>query len=423
MKSAPRLRVAINAQLLPDGMYGGVEQAVLGLVHALGRLEDPETEYLIITDPRAPDWLSRYLGPNQRVLVPPPTFRRRLGSLIQRAKRATRPLRPALLPAWRRIRSRFPPQPATSDGFLESLEVHVAHFPFQAMVLSSVPTIFNPWDLQHLHHPDFFPETVVAWREALYPAWCRHATAIATASRWTKNDLVKHFGIGPEKIHVIPLASATELYGPISPESLPRIQRIHGLPETFAFYPAQTWAHKNHLRLLEALALLRDRHGLRVHLVCTGMLNDFWPTVSRRIAELGLAGQVRFLGFVPATDLKALYRLAQFVVIPSLFEGWGFPLIEAFHEGAPVTSAATTSLLEYAADAALLFDATSVESIAAAVGRMATDPGFREELRRRGQDRKGAFSWGRTATAFRALYRKVAGLPLAEQEEALLALA
>jgi glycosyltransferase involved in cell wall biosynthesis len=421
-----QLGVAINAQIIPGGGSGGVEQAVLGLIHALGRLRDGKEEYVVIVHPRAPDWLTLHLGPNQRVVVHPYQFRDRIRSGAQRLGSILPPVRPVLQAARRLARPLFrraldeTPGPIASDGFIESLGVDVAHFPYQSMVLSSVPSIFNPWDLQHLHYPEFFSPQDLARREATYPAYCRHATAIAVASQWTKNDVIRQYDIDPEKVYVIPFAASTDIYEPISTENLRRVQDAHRLPQAFAFYPAQTWAHKNHIRLLEALALLRDRHRLRVHLVCTGALNDFWPTISQRIGELGLADQVRFLGFVPQADLHALYRLAQFVVVPSLFEGWGFPLIEAFREGAPVASSAATSLAEYAGDAALLFDPTSVERIAEALRRVATDSGLCNTLRQRGRERVEMFSWERTAKAYRALYRKVAGRRLSEEDEWLL---
>ncbi len=420
------LKVAINAQIIPGGSFGGIEQAVLGLIHALGQLEDSDVEYVLIAHPRAPDWLTPYLGPNQRLVVPPYTSRNRAKCLVERVKDILWPIRPVLLPLRRVMRSllrrafNIAPGPMASDGFIESLGVDVAHFPYQSMVLSSVRSIFNPWDLQHLHYPEFFSPQDVAWREATYPVYCRHATAIAVASQWTKNDVIKQYDIDSEKVYVIPFSASTDIYDPISTEGLRRVQDAHRLPQEFAFYPAQTWAHKNHIRLLEALALLRDRHVLRIHLVCTGALNDFWPAIARRIDELGIGDQVRFLGFVSQADLRAIYHLAQFVVIPSLFEGGGFPLMEAFREAVPLASSTATSLAEYAGDAALLFDPTSVESIAEALRRMATDAELRRALRQQGRQRSGQFSWERTAKAFRALYRKVAGRSLTGEEEWLL---
>lgn len=422
--SKARLKVAINAQVSPGGASGGIEQAVLGLIWALGRAEDDGTEYIIVTRPEAPDWVQAFLGQGQRVVVRSYPAESRAEAVTGLVKRALRPARPVLRPIWRSLRDGYRRALGNTsvpvDDFFESLGVDVVHFPYQSMVLSSLPSIFSPWDLQHLHYPEFFSPSDLAKREMMYPAWCRNASAIVTASQFTKRDIVRHYDIAPEKIHVIPFAASTAVSDPVSPQDLASARQTYRLPATFAFYPAQTWPHKNHIRLIEALALLRDRHGLRVQLVCSGVLNKFWPIIARRIDELEISDQMCFLGFVPTRDLRALYRLAQFVVIPSLFEGWGFPLVEAFCEGTPVASSNSTSLVEYAGDAALLFDGASVESIGDAVRRMATDAELRNMLRKRGCEQARLFSWDRTARAHRALYRKVGGRTLSEQERRLL---
>lgn len=416
------LRVGINAQLFIGGRAGGVEQATVGLIGALGRLAGDDIEYTIVTRPELLESLVPYLGRNQRVVAYQiPGARPRAVKIHSRLPRL---VRSGLSRTWRltqRFLSTVPrgtPAAAVSDGFFESLGVDVIHFPYQSMVITGVPSIYNPWDLQHLHYPEFFSATMFAKREAKYPLYCHHAKAVVVASEWTRKDIVERYRLDPAKVYVIPLAASTQLGR--TTEDLALVRRRYCLPERFAFYPAQTWPHKNHIRLLEAIASLRDREGLRVELVCTGLLNDFWPKISARIAELGLSDQVKFLGFVPQSDLGALYRLAEFVVIPSLFEGWGFPLIEAFQEEVPVGSSSTTSLGEYAGDAALLFDPTSVESIASAIRRMATEPSLREALVRRGRERARMFSWERTARAYRALYRKIEGEALSEDDERLL---
>jgi glycosyltransferase involved in cell wall biosynthesis len=174
------------------------------------------------------------------------------------------------------------------------------------------------------------------------------------------------------------------------------------------------------LQLLEALALLRARDNLIVNLICTGAQNEFYRVVAQRVRALQLETQVRFLGFVEPAELRTLYHLAQFVIHPSLFEGGGLPILEAFNEGAPVACANTTSLPEYAGDAALYFDSTSVENIADAAKQMITDAALRASLRERGHARVQSFTWERTARMYRALYRKIAGQELSADDHALL---
>ena len=418
--TTPPLRIAINARLHGDGRAGGVEPAVRGLVNALGKLDDPDAEYIVVTDPSAPAWLDGELAPNQRVVVAQPRLH------LAAMRRALRPAR-AMVRRVRRVAksvvgplSSGPVGPTASDGFLESLGADVVHFPYQSMVLTAGPTVYQPWDLQHLHYPQFFSREALAHRHEMYAAYCHHATAVVTASRFTRHDVIDRYGVDPEKIYTIPLSGATAIGDRPGADAIVEVRERYRVPEEFAYYPAQTWQHKNHIRLLEALAMLRDRHGIVVPLVCTGALNEFWPTIARRRDELRLQDQVTFLGFVPTHDVRALYRLASFVVIPSLFEGWGFPLVEAFQEGVAVASSSAAALGEYGGDAALLFDPTSTEAMADALGRIASDPSLRTTLVQRGQKRAAAFSWDRAARSYRALYRRLAGRGLSPEDERLL---
>jgi glycosyltransferase involved in cell wall biosynthesis len=419
------LRVLLNADLPPGGHYGGVEQFVAGLVYGLGRLTAGPERYVVVVPAEAPDWLAPYLGPNQRLAV---RRRERRGSLG-----SVRALLDALGPAGATLRSvvregrrralRRPAGPAVpeSGGFYESFGADVVHFPFQHFVRCAVPTVYNPHDLQHRHLPDFFTAADFAARETTYQAGCRESAAVAVEARCVRADLIRHYAIQPDKIQVIPMAAPSALDGQPTDADVDAVRQKYALPPDFMLFPAQTWPHKNHLRLLQALRLVRDQHQLSLRLVCTGRRNDFWPEVQRVIHELDLTEQVQFLDFVSRLDLRALYRLAQFLVFPSLFEGGAFPLLEAFWEGTPAACSAVTSLPEYAGDAALLFDPTSPQRIADALVRMSTDPGLRADLRRRAGARSRRFDWERTATGYRALYRKVAGRPLSAEDRQVLA--
>jgi len=420
------LRVGIFAAVPESGRMGGTEQHVMGLVRALGRLPDGDEEYVILTDRSNPHWLDSYLGRNQIAKAFPitrvaPSLRRVLLSF------ARANLSAALKRRVRTLLNRGPAGifvhgPHDSDGSLESLALDVVHFPYQHFIRTSIPSIFNPHDLLHLHYPCFFPLEQVAAREAYYPIACRAASQVVVPSSWVARDVVEKYGLEPQRVQVIPHAPVTEAYVLVNQEQLDLVRRQWTLPRSFAFYPAQTWPHKNHLRLLRALAHLRDERALSVNLVCTGWQNEFWPKISQEIRRLGLERQVHFLGFVPPGTLRAIYRLASFVVLPTLFEGGCFPMLEAFREEVPVACAAATHLPEQAGDAALLFDPTSELSIAGAVERMALDQALRETLRQRGTQRVQLFTWDRVARTHRALYRRLSGRALTADEETLLRL-
>jgi glycosyltransferase involved in cell wall biosynthesis len=200
------------------------------------------------------------------------------------------------------------------------------------------------------------------------------------------------------------------------------VRERYGLPERFALYPNNTWPHKNHLRLLEALAWLRDRKGMLVPLICTGARHESsWPRLQARVQELGLTDRVRFLGFVSETDLRALYQMARCVVVASLFEANSLPIFEAWAEGTPVASSNVTALPEQVGDAGLLFDPNDPAAIGEAIGRIFGDDALCADLAAKGRRRLADFDWARTATGYRAVYRKVANRPLSDEDRAVLA--
>ena len=426
------LRVAINAQLKPDGGTGGTV-TVLRALAALARLEDGPEEYVFVGPHDSTEWLRSILPPRQTVVRGPAPaglspdrlepFKRALGPLRPAARGIRRLLNTTVQTAEEAAsglassKSFAPPRP---KNFYEGLGCDVIHFPFQSYEPCALPTVYNPHDLQHLHHPEFFTASEVARREALHPSACRAARTVAVASEFVKRDVVEYYHVAPEKVQVIPWAPPP-LPEASTAEDISTLWGKYGLIEgPFALYPAMTWEHKNHVRLLEALAVLRDRAGLVVRFVFTGHKTEFWPRVERRVDELKLGGQVNFPGLIPHGELSALYRAAQFVFVPTLFEAASAPLFEAWQHGAPVACSSVTSLPEQAAGAAMLFDPFDVEAIAGALARMATDGELREELRRRGASRLEDFSLERTAKAYRAVYRRAAGLMLGEEDRQLL---
>ena len=147
------------------------------------------------------------------------------------------------------------------------------------------------------------------------------APLIVVATQWVKDDVCARYGIAPKRVAVVNPPPVTVAYGPPEPNEESAIAARLGLPARYAFYPAQTWGHKNHERLFEALRQLRDR-GIEVPLVCSGHRNARHPEVMRSAAALHIAGQVTFLGFLSPTEIQVVYRRATMLVFPSLFEGW-----------------------------------------------------------------------------------------------------
>lgn len=419
------IRIAINAQLVPGRGVGGVGTVLTGLIAALGRLMDGQDEFIIISPWDEPDWPRPFMGPNQSIVLGPrlavekrklDSFKRILGPLRPWARKTRRRLFPgthAPAPSW--------PSLTLSDGFYESLGCDVVHFPWQHFVLCALPTIYNPHDLQHLHYPQFFTPNTIALRESQWPVACRLAHTVVVGSQWIKEDIVRQYHVHSTKLQVIPWAAPTQVYPEPTQDDLLAVRARYNLQRPFAYYPASTYHHKNHLRLLEAVALLRDKEQMIVNLVCTGIRDPgVWPAVEASLRRLQLEEQVHFLGVVPGPDLRAFYRLAQFVIFPTLFEGAGLPAFEALQEGTPLACSNVTSLPEEVGDAALLFDPMSVEAIAKVLQCLTLDEGLRSKLAQKGRQRRQIFNWELTARAYRAVYRKAGRVQLSEEDRWLL---
>jgi len=419
------LRIAIDAQNL-SSHSGGITSALLALIRGLTQLRDGNEKYrLVVASEEEATFWGPELGANQAVVVRADyngsLNRKRSRPLFGLAARAVAPAKPWIHRLMARMTPpRHWPEVPISDGFHESLGCDVLHLPTQRFTLCALPTIYNPHDLQHLHMPQFFRPGQLAWRETIYSTGCRFARTVVVGSNWAKEDVVRQYNLDPAKVQVIPEGPPHELSPPVDVQIVSEIRKRHDLADGFLLYPAMMWPHKNHPRLLEALALLRDERGLVVPLVCTGQRKQFWPHVEKRIQELGLQRQVRFLGFVPEVDLRVIQRSASGLVFPSLFEASSLPIYDAWLEGVPVACSRVTALPEQVGDAALLFNPLDSRDIADAITILMTKPEVRQDLRKRGFRRLKDFDWGRTARAYRAVYRRAAGVTLNEEDRWLL---
>lgn len=410
------MRICIDARLV-SGTTGGVEQVIIGLAGGFSSLDDGDEEYLFLVYEGADAWIKPYLRGSCQTLTagPPPN------SLRVRLMRRY----PLLRTLWHRVispmvgeRSVRIPQ---SDGIIEQAGVDLIHFTIQTAFLTKIPSIFTPHDLQHLHLPGLFTPRECLKREKLYRTFCAQAHMVVALTNWGKRDLITHYQLPAEKVAVVPWGSVLDAYPTPQESDLIAVQRKYSLPDRFLFYPAYPWPHKNHKGLLDALALLRDRNGLSVPVVFSGGGDAVFDALRRYARKHQLGNQVWFVGFVSPLELVSLYHLCSGLIFPSLFEGWGLPVLEAFASGVPVACSNVTSLPEVAGDAALMFDPRDVEQIAAAIAALWQDRELCSTLISRGAQRAQAFSWQKTARLFRAHYRRLLECPLTSGDMALLA--
>jgi glycosyltransferase involved in cell wall biosynthesis len=407
------LRVAIDARI-PAGQWGGIQQVVEGLARGLSAL-DGEDEFLFIGFDDAAAWLDPLLGGRCRRVAVARSYgqsrRRRLyDSVRSRAPAAGR----ALAAVGQRLGRLATPIPA-SDGLLESLSVDAVHFVTPQAYLTDVPSVYQVMDLLHEHLPEFFSPLHRRYRREAYRVFAEQAAIISTMADWTRSDIAASMQLPASKVAVVPLPPAVTpaTVWPVRPRDL------ENLEAPFVLYPAQTWPHKNHLLLVEAMAMLRDE-GSQAALVCTGRQTDHYATIRRRIEELRVADRVRFLGYVEQPELAWLYKEAAAMVFPSRFEGWGIPIVEAFAWDLPVACSSIPVLEEVARDAARRFDPDDPRGVADAI-RWALNAGEdRAALISAGRRRLDKLTWDRTARTFRALYHRVAGRQPTDEDRELL---
>jgi glycosyltransferase involved in cell wall biosynthesis len=232
----------------------------------------------------------------------------------------------------------------------------------------------------------------------------RHADALIAISEHTKQDLMRILGVPERRITVTHLAADGIYLGPVADEDVARFKADHGLSRPFFLYTGNISPRKNLCVLLEAFARVKDR--VDADLVVTGGLSwsDSW---NGWVASLGLADRVHKLGFVERGDMPALYASAMAYVFPSLFEGFGLPVLEAQAVGTPVICSNATSLPEVAGDSALMVDPRDVDGLARALETTANDPDLRARLAAKGRENVNRFSWRETAQKTLEVFERV----------------
>jgi len=271
--------------------------------------------------------------------------------------------------------------------------------------LRSTPTVLTVHDLIFRHLPGHHRPLNRWYLNLTLPLYCRRATRIIAVSECTRKDLLAAYGVPARKVTVVHEAAAPH-FRPQLPERVADVRARYRLPERYLLFVSTIEPRKNLVRLLQAFETVHAER-LTDGLVIVGrrgwLTDDFFAALERSPVR----SHVLLPGYVPDEDLPAIYAAAQCLVLPSLYEGFGLPVLEAMACETPVACSETSSLPEVAGDAALLFDPEEVESIVSAVRRLLTDTGLGAALRQRGREQAARFSWQRVAGETAAVYREV----------------
>jgi glycosyltransferase involved in cell wall biosynthesis len=238
------------------------------------------------------------------------------------------------------------------------------HVPVQYSPIykTKIPVIITMHDLQEYHYPEFFSFKEKLFRKINNKFSIQDSDRIIVSFNHVKNDILKHFKVREEKISVCPPPFADNWFADTKETDWITLSKKYNLNKNFILYPAATWKHKNHPRLLAAIKNIVEEKK-DIHLVCTGKKTDFYKTIQNKIREYNLSEIVHFFGIVPEEDLIGLYKNAGLVVIPTLYEAGSGPLYEAMRYGIPVICSNVTSLPETIGSSEFVFNPNDGEEM------------------------------------------------------------
>jgi len=373
------MRFAIDATSIPRQMAGaGVY--TYNLIRAVAAV-DHENEYTVFAKSDAFDDLNR----------DEPLFR---------TVRVSTRSRPARL-LWEQL---------ALPIHLRRQKIDVLHSPHHTapMVVAGCRRVITFHDLTFFLLADRYPRSRLMYFRAVSWATARVADALICPSQAVRDDIVRILHARPEKVHPIAEAAAPEFQPIKNRAALEKLRTRYALPERFILSVGSLEPGKNRAALLKAYAGLRKR-GLEQKLVVVGQRAWKYEDDLALAEELGIKGDVLFTGYVPPEEMPALYNAADLFVFPSLYEGFGLPVIEAMACGVPVVASNLSAIPEVAGEAALLVDPRDIDQLCDAMERVLRDKRLQAALRRRGLERAQGFSWERAARETIAVYQETAG--------------
>lgn len=366
------MKIGVNLLGLSQDRFGGVEQYLKNLIWFLANKDDLEL-FLFLTDPNSgmfPDQINQI----KKVILKKSDESSKIYEAIHRCQ----------LDLW----------------FCPLHRSYLSDIP--------IPTVVTIHDVLHAFYPEFVSGGL-EFNNQYYRTFAPSFDAVITVSEFSKKSIADRLHIPEEKIHAIYQDASNVFCNSPNRRLKTKIKAKYKLPDVYALYPASYNPHKNHHNLLTALIHLRDKHKKPIPLVLTGYTykeNMIYQSVVKFLRDHTLGKQVKILGYVPQQEMPYLYYNASFLVFPSLFEGFGIPLVEAMRTQTPIVCSNGGSIPEVAGDAALLFDPDSPEDIALKMLQV-LDPQTRTKLIEKGQTRVKAFSWEKSAQETLNVFRSV----------------
>jgi glycosyltransferase involved in cell wall biosynthesis len=381
-----------------NGENPGIQSFVEGFAIGLNELQLKKARIFWLTTSDN-GWLTKLIGLNQEVLIDEPQH------LYEMSVDAT-PLVGdsryehdySTLP----IDKRLPREPRV----LDQVKPDLVQFFSQDAFVTTYPTIYHPHDLQHVYLTDNFSVEEIGWRNLSWPKYAGLASKVVVGSQHVVNDIKKYWGIPIQNIEKIELCSTLDLVKTTS-EPFPDLVPINTFGRNYVIYPASYYLHKNHVKLLQGISLLKSQ-GLIVNVVLTGGVLNGENHIKRAIRELGLEDQVFELGYVPKGYLVQLILNSKCVVVPSLFESRSFPVAEGMRLGVPVIASNIPGIREQHINSNFLFNPDSELEIANSVkGILTLDDEGRDTIIRKNLSVSNRRNWADVILDYTKLWDQV----------------
>jgi alpha-1,3-rhamnosyl/mannosyltransferase len=275
--------------------------------------------------------------------------------------------------------------------------------------IAGVPTVSSVMDVIPMLHPEWIKNDLRTLKSWLFNAAIRQSDHIITISEFSKQDMIEHLGLSPDRVSVTPLGVEPAYFERVDAETRDAVLEKHGLKPGFFLFIGTLQPRKNLPRILQAFDRLPPEVRKEHPLVIVG--RDGWNNedLLPKLHELEQRGEGRWLSYLPQSDVMALLQSAVALTFPSLYEGFGLPVIEAFAARCPVIASNSTSLPEVAGDAAWLVDPYDVDSISDAMQGVLNQPALREQRVQLGIARAQEYTWHECARQTLEVYRKVLG--------------
>ena len=377
MNDTDRRRIGVNLLWLVPGEVGGSEEYTVRLLAAFADSGFDDMEVILYV--------------NRRFTLAHPELMERFATRVAPLSGTSRIVRVLAESTWLAARAR-----------IDRIEL-LHHAGGTMPAVRTVPGVITMHDLQPLANPERFGLIKGTYIRLMAPRSIRNADLVLCLSDFVADDVVTRVGIDRSRIRLIP-CGVSDPGVAFDRQRCEEVLSGFGLTgHPFILYPAITYPHKNHATLVAAFAQLAETRP-ELRLVLTGGPGSSEDVVTSTIDAYGLASKVIRTGRIPESDLDLLFRSATVMAFPSMYEGFGVPMLEAMSRGCPIVASRIGALPEIVADAGVFVEPVDVAGWASAVGQLLDDPDRRSALSRNGFRRSREFSWPAAADALHSVY-------------------